>query len=898
MSKRGSLLQRGSSERLSGSSIGSSPEDTRTPARTGWIRNLSSKFSSQEKTPTLASQSAGSQAASTTAKGVPTSTPAVSERAAANAQQDPSVSQQSKPNSSFLSSALRRLSSSNNTSAPAKPAPTGTVCPRRLLNVDKQRERCRVPELKEARLRRVAFSVDVEVAGVSRYIEESEAVEPATKARDKKIQARSEGEALKNPKTVVERKETGETASSIVNGPASPQRSSLGSVDDMLENELLAAAKKQEHRESIARRRQEKEEKRKQQAVEGDSTAMDSSSDLPNLRPPPIDTGRRSFSSQVEDRPTTDPLRMYRRCCQLREAPVLKRISEQLSNMKPEVEKTGYVPVLDLNGSRLQLTDFCCLGDWLAIVPVKKLLMDNANLSDEGLRIVLAGLLSTRPPDTGKSKSPLPSPAQRKENNVRRPHGVIEKLSLRLNHKITVEGWKHLCLFLNLSSSLRAIDVSLTPLPRLERPADGTETPNATASLATILRDAIATRPSKFSRIEELILSECKLSTDDVGKVVDAACIGRIDRLGLAKNDLKADGIEHVKRFAMSEGCGGIDLGGNDLRDSLATLVSALHPKSPLYALCLANCNLDATALAKLLPTLAQLPDMRVLILSHNRDLFKSPNSVGFVRKYLPKYRKLRRIDLTDVSLSPQDAIAIADILPDVRNLNHVGVGENPEIRRLSTAPDAASQEEACALYGSLMVAVRISKTLMAVEIEVPSKESSDIVQALAKQIVAYAFRNVERYTATDAIYSDDPASKIPDTIEEGKDVPVPDLLLHLVGNAEDDVDHPGELDIKKHPDYIMGGTGVVKALSYVLGQKTDDFRRMSGAFSGNSSPSHPSTPGSEEQNAREMSRNLLNSARKIRARLQLTMVKEGESADELTQSEYWVFFSTKCERR
>ena len=41
------------------------------------------------------------------------------------------------------------------------------------------------------------------------------------------------------------------------------------------------------------------------------------------------------------------------------------------------------------------------------------------------------------------------------------------------------------------------------------------------------------------------------------------------------------------------------------------------------------------------------------------------------------------------------------------------------------------------------MVAARVSRTIVSVEVDVPSKESGEIVQALAKQVVAYCLRNM-----------------------------------------------------------------------------------------------------------------------------------------------------------
>ncbi len=70
-------------------------------------------------------------------------------------------------------------------------------------------------------------------------------------------------------------------------------------------------------------------------------------------------------------------------------------------------------------------------------------------------------------------------------------------------------------------------------------------------------------------------------------------------------------------------------------------------------------------------------------------------------------------------------------------------IAENSPLSALASGHDEASQEEACALFASLMAAVRVSHTIVSVEVALPTKASSEIVQALAKQVVAYCLRNM-----------------------------------------------------------------------------------------------------------------------------------------------------------
>ena len=121
------------------------------------------------------------------------------------------------------------------------------------------------------------------------------------------------------------------------------------------------------------------------------------------------------------------------------------------------------------------------------------------------------------------------------------------------------------------------------------------------------------------------------------------------------------------------------------------------------------------------------------------------------------------------------------------------------------------------------------------------------------------------------------------------KEIAVPDVLMHLVGHMDGVSANHDHDDPAPDSDYIVGGTGVVKALQYVLGEKANDMRRTS-VTSGSATPrgdrpgSSAGFPPTEEQRgkAKKMSKNLLDSARKIRSRLQPALAKESAAGDEL----------------
>ncbi|KAK3077485.1 hypothetical protein LTS18_010141 [Coniosporium uncinatum] len=343
-------------------------------------------------------------------------------------------------------------------------------------------------------------------------------------------------------------------------------------------------------------------------------------------------------------------------------------------------------------------------------------------------------------------------------------------------------------------------------------------------------------------------------------------------------------------RFVRSGVCRGLDLGGNDLDGRINSLSEALTPNCPLWALSLADCNLTPQAIKPLFPAIARLADFRFLDLSHNRQLFaQQPSTLQVMRQYLPRLPILKRMHLVDVGISPAQAIGLAEVLAEMPYMAHLNILENPQLSALASAKDEASQEEACALYASLMAACRISKSIICIDIDVPSPDNSEVVKALAKQVVAYCLRNMERFTASEAPEVSEAVAAI--TGGQGgatKEVDVPDVLMHLVGHLDGygenhDYDPPAPDN-----DYIVGGTGVVKALNYCLSEKASDLKRNSLSMppSGTGTPRTRQVDQNHGAKAKHMSRSLLSSARKIRSRLQPALAREAQTGDEMAYSE------------
>jgi hypothetical protein len=828
------------------------------------------------------------------------------------------------------------------------------VCPRRVLNVDPNRERCLVPELDQSKLRRVSFCVDVEIAGGPKYTEDpvEDDLQKTRKKKDVKLKERAEGEALKHPESITEEKDErgepvlesqsrsipvpGQGNAEDNSNPAAPDDLAGSPLVGSLEDGPQGMTRKKEKKKRSEVERKERKEKKLRRAQENGSipiemTANDDDDDsemgslagsLPNGVI--VNPNQQVPGPVKQDRPTTDPVRIYRRCCQLRETPILKRITEQLMSPKcAVVDEPGVVGTLDLTGSRLQLADVVTLGDWLAVVPVKRLILEDADLNDEGVRVILAGLLAAKRPEPTKRRNTGPRHRERTGPTRSRSErsGVVEKISLKNNPRVTRVGWKHISLFLYMCKSIKAVDLSMNQFPETMPPTIHSSTrktpeksPPASApdlNAAETLYKCLSERLGG-SQLEELSVSECGLSTEHTRKIVDGAMMCGISRLGLAGNHLTDEGLEYVIHYLRSGICHGLDLGGNDLRGKLDLIANTFNdkPDCPCWGLSLADCNLDTASMKALFPALVKLSNFRFIDLSHNRDLCGGENStISLLRRYIPQMRDLKRIHLSDVGMSTKQAIALAEVLPEGPRLAHLSILENPQLTALANATDEAAQEEACALYASLMTAVRVSKTLICIDIDVsihvfctcnhltndlqvPSAESNEIVKALAKQVVAYSLRNMEHFAIAEATGDANATANAAATLSAPhggesnvKGVVVPDVLMHLVGHGDGIHQSADDDDPAPDDDYIVGGTGVVKALQYVLGEKANDMRKSSRPTTPVSGTRTPTSSGVDHEGhtkAKQMSKDLLQSARKIRTRLQPALIKEATDGDEM----------------
>lgn len=632
-----------SNSEKSGTSPGASPG-----RRGSWFSNISSKFSSgnaANQSPPQTNNTPAKQGEISAPKANPAKN-AVLQHAAKYDGEGPYTPAPPRNGQAGILHVFRRLSSSNGSLAPALKSNAHGLVERKVLNVDRHRERCPISDLKQAKLRRVAFSVDVEIAPMPKYAEGGKTSNGVCAIGDKtqkrKITEKGEGAALRNPKAIEEQKEhdgeikaTGEElpkepaceGSDI--GPAAVPIDTKETTPESQPDKAAAETKKKEKKKKSEEERKARKEKKRKLAEANGTIPMeihydsDSSTGSNN-------TADRPRSPQVV--PTTNPVRIYRRCCQLRETPILKKLTEQLSDPANCSGEPGLVEKLDLTGYWMQLADLVTLGDYLAVVPVKEVIIENCGITDEGLRVILAGLLAARKPENKRKSRHLTAP-----DGLCPQGGVVERLVLK-NNKLGPEGWKHLCLFIYLCRSLKFLDISSIPFPTSAKNENGNahlqQNGNQTRlEICRLFATSVGDRLGG-STLSLLNIGETGISMQQLGAIVDGIIKCGVKRVGLAHNDIDAEGVKHIARYVSSGKCDGLDLGGNDLRDQLEVLVDSMNESCPLWALSLAECNLKPASLCKLLPKLIKLPCFRFIDLSHNHELFSSnPSAIPVLRR-------------------------------------------------------------------------------------------------------------------------------------------------------------------------------------------------------------------------------------------------------------------------
>jgi len=212
------------------------------------------------------------------------------------------------------------------------------------------------------------------------------------------------------------------------------------------------------------------------------------------------------------------------------------------------------------------------LGDYLAVVPVKELVMENCGLTDEGVRVILAGLLSAKFPEWERRKV-----KKGKWGGVvsrwLRGEGCLQK------QWQDWERWLALHLHIHRYVSVTQIDgfikSSIPPAPgrdTVPRPSHLTRTISASSTthpeVSCVLSKAIGERLAG-REFELLNIAECGMTTEQLGDLIDWSHQVWFTAVSELRKQNYHEGMQHVARYIRDGKCEGLDLAGNDLRDQL-----------------------------------------------------------------------------------------------------------------------------------------------------------------------------------------------------------------------------------------------------------------------------------------------------------------------------------------
>ena len=429
------------------------------------------------------------------------------------------------------------------------------------MNKNHTRDRCQISELEGVRLKKVAFCVDVEVS-VPPPLPKDDGKPPQFMTSDVSV--------IQQTEKVV----------SNENGKSYGNEQSSNACDretSCVELEVLQTANSEDIQNGCETGKGDTPGKETASPVQ----TTDSSCDTPlpsqpfpalahvNHHPQGLVPVAKpdDKTSRSRRRPTTDAARIYKRCCQLRETSMLPIIAEQLII---SAGKT-YLDSLDLSNHTLNVSDALVLSDFLALAPVTKLDLENCGLTDESLRVILSGLLAVKQPNT-KGKSSRRDASLKgtgvghisQSKSPSKSRGMVEWLSLRNNPRVGRDGWRYISLFLHMSRSLKALDVSMIPLPRN---SVRMKTSIHSADTTTLFCKALSERLVGFG-LQELAMNRCDIGTEQLRLIVEAIRKGGTKRLDLEENNVTDDGLIYLAQWIKEGDCEGISLSSNDLQVS------------------------------------------------------------------------------------------------------------------------------------------------------------------------------------------------------------------------------------------------------------------------------------------------------------------------------------------
>lgn len=388
------------------------------------------------------------------------------------------------------------------------------------------------------------------------------------------------------------------------------------------------------------------------------------------------------------------PDEIYTRCCHLREIMPIRNMSKQLQG------QVAPIPRLKIANTQPTIVEVLALSDFLTVVPVACMVIDDQIITAEMAKYILAGLV--------RSKD-------------------LARLTF-VNTKLDEEGWRYLCVFLaTCKKSLLAFSLACT---------DPTGSPNRIPPFDRRRMDwKLMTEALKeLDTLEELDLGGTRISTPDL-KYLFANGVANIRMIGLANNNLTHEDVKLVADWAQSAGSQlmGINLSGNDLSKAEDwDLIHSFLTNPRMLQFVLRNANLSGYHAKRISsafsPEQALKSNLRQLDLSMNPGLF--PALVNSLVGILPRFPYLSRLQLDSCGLDSESIITLCEALSHCHRLVYVSFVGNGKISETAAT--------------ALCVAVHLSRSICTVEADL-----SDWSVPLRQQLVRYCLMNLEANTGS-----------------------------------------------------------------------------------------------------------------------------------------------------
>lgn len=384
------------------------------------------------------------------------------------------------------------------------------------------------------------------------------------------------------------------------------------------------------------------------------------------------------------------PDQIYTRCCHLREIMPIRNILKQLQG------QLAPIPRVRVANTKPTLVEIQAFSDFLTVVPVSSLILDNHILTDEMIRLIMVGILRSRD---------------------------IARLTF-VNTRMGPLGWQYLCSFLaNCKKSLLAINLSCTsPSTAPHRVPAFTREDMDWCLLSEALKE--------MGTLEELDIGGTMIKIEDLRKLIEQGFKqGRI--LGLANNNLGHDDVKYIAAWAQKPESQlmGINLSGNDLsREEDWSIVQEFMRNPRIYQLILRNSKLSHMHASHLMqaitPSQARKSNLRQLDLSYNPELF--PHLIDMLAVALPNFQYLSRLQIEHCNLTSDTIVTLCEAISHCHRLAYLSVLGNNKLNESAAT--------------ALCVAVHLSRSICTVEADI---DESSVV--LRQQLATYCIQNLEK---------------------------------------------------------------------------------------------------------------------------------------------------------